>query len=167
MEGTYPLPEAQLDRFLLKIEIGSPGARELSTILERTTGPAPEPDTPVLARDRLLRLQRLVREVPASTDAFAFVVRLVLATHPRETSAPEIVRRFVRWGASPRGGQALLLAAKARAFLRGRLFVAEEDLVALSAPALRHRLILGFEAEASGAKPDEIVAQAVDRARRA
>jgi MoxR-like ATPase len=166
MEGTYPLPEAQLDRFLLKVEISSPGADELSAILRQTTGPQPGTAEPVLSRERLVRLQRLVREVPASSDMIALVTRLVLATHPRETSAPDSVRRFVRWGASPRGGQALLLAAKARALLRGRLFVAEEDLAALAAPALRHRLILSFEAEASGARPDEIVAHALERARR-
>ena len=96
----------------------------------------------------------------------ALTARIVLATHPREPSAPDEVRRFVRWGASPRGGQALLLAAKARALVRGRLFVAEEDLEALAAPALRHRLILGFEAEAEGARADDIVARALERARR-
>jgi len=166
MEGTYPLPEAQLDRFLLKLEIHSPGASELSAILESTNGPPPKPLAPALSRDRVLRLQEIVREVPASTDAVALVAQLVLATHPREASAPEAVRRHVRFGASPRGGQALLLAAKARALIRGRLFVSEEDLVALAAPALRHRLILGFEAEASGVSADDLVAQAMDRAKR-
>jgi MoxR-like ATPase len=166
MEGTYPLPEAQLDRFLLKVVIGSPGADELATILERTTGLDAPKDGAVLPRERLLRLQRLVREVPASSDAVALAARIVLATHPREPSAPDEVRRFVRWGASPRGGQSLLLAAKARALVRGRLFVAEEDLAALAAPALRHRLILGFEAEAEGARADDLVARALERARR-
>ncbi len=166
MEGTYPLPEAQLDRFLLKVEIGSPDAKGLARILESTTGPDSKPSGAVLGRKQILRLQHLVRELPASSDVVAFVARLVLATHPGETSAPDRVRRFVRWGASPRGGRALLLAAKARAFLRGRLFVAEEDLVALAAPALRHRLVLGFEAESAGARSDELVAQALASARR-
>jgi len=166
MEGTYPLPEAQLDRFLLKIELRSPGAQELSAILEGTIGREPPAVGAALARERLLRLQALVREVPVSTDAIAFVTRLVLATHPGEASAPEEVKRLVRFGVSPRGGQALLLAAKARAMLRGRLFVAQEDLLALAAPALRHRLILGFEAEAAGARPDDVVARAVERAQR-
>ncbi len=161
MEGTYPLPEAQLDRFLLKIEIGTPDRKELATILRETTGLEEERSGPVLPRERLLRLQKLAREVPASGDVVDRVARLVLATHPGDPSAPEIVRRFVRFGASPRGGQALLLAAKARALLAGRLFVADEDLEALAPSALRHRLILGFEAEGEGARSDEIVAAAL------
>jgi MoxR-like ATPase len=166
MEGTYPLPEAQLDRFLLKIEIGSPSAGELAAILEHTTGPERATGGSVLPRKQLLRLRQLVRELPASSDIVAFVARLVLATHPGDPSAPEKVRRFVRWGASPRAGRALLLAAKARAFLRGRLFVAEEDLLALAAPALRHRLVLGFEAESAGARSDDLVAEATAAAQR-
>ena len=161
MEGTYPLPEAQLDRFLLKVEIRVPDRGELARILKETTGIETDSRGPSLARDRLLRLQKLAREVPASGDVVDRVARLVLATHPSDPSSPEIVRRFVRFGASPRGGQALLLAAKARALLAGRLFVADEDLAELAAPALRHRLILGFEAEGEGARPDEIVAAAL------
>jgi MoxR-like ATPase len=166
MEGTYPLPEAQLDRFLLKVEIGSPQAQELARILEHSTAGDADESGAALRRGELLRLQQIVRELPASSDMIALVSRLVLATHPSEPSAPESVRRFVRWGASPRGGLALLLAAKARAFLRGRLFVAEEDLAALAAPALRHRLVLGFEAESTGAKSDAIVAEALASAKR-
>ena len=166
MEGTYPLPEAQLDRFLLKVEIGSPEAKELARILEHTTGREASDGRAVLGREQLLRLQEIVRELPASSEIVALVSRLVLATHPAEPSAPESVRRFVRWGASPRGGRALLLAAKARAFLRGRLFVAEEDVAALAAPALRHRLVLGFEAESTGAKSDALVLEALVSARR-
>jgi MoxR-like ATPase len=166
MEGTYPLPEAQLDRFLLKVSLASPDAGAMEAILRHTTGAEPSANGPVLARDRLTRIQALVREVPASSDVIALAARLVVATHPQEASAPDPVRRFVRWGASPRGGQALLLAAKARALLRGRLFVAEEDLAELAGPALRHRLILSFEAEAQGVRPDEVVAQAWSSARR-
>jgi MoxR-like ATPase len=166
MEGTYPLPEAQLDRFLLKVSLAAPGQDGMEAILRETTGPEPSANGAVFSRDRLLRLQALVREVPASSDMVALAARLVVATHPEETTAPDSVRRFVRWGASPRGGQALLLAAKARALLRGRLFVAEEDLAALAAPALRHRLILSFESEAQGILPDGVVAQAWERARR-
>ena len=166
MEGTYPLPEAQLDRFLVKVALAPPGQRGMEEILRATTGPEPSPNGPVLAKDRLARLQALVREVPASSDMVALAARLVVATHPEESAAPENVRRFVRWGASPRGGQALLLAAKARALLRGRLHVAEEDLAALAAPVLRHRLILSFEAEAQGARADDVVAQAWESARR-
>ena len=112
-------------------------------------------------------MKRLVREVPVSSEMIALVSRLVLATHPGEASAPEKVRRFVRWGASPRAGQALILAAKARALVRGRIFVAEEDVASLAAPALRHRLILNYEAVAAGARPDEIVDEALERARQA
>lgn len=166
MEGTYPLPEAQLDRFLLKVSLASPGLREMEIILRETTRPESPSNGAVLSRDRLMRLQSLVREVPASSDVIALVARLVVATHPEQSAAPESVRRFVRWGASPRGGQALLLAAKARALVRGRLFVAEEDLGALAVPALRHRLVLSFEAEAQGARADEVVAQAWESARR-
>ncbi len=166
MEGTYPLPEAQLDRFLLKVEIGSPDRRELATILKETTGLESATRSPALPRERLLRFQKLAREVPASGDVIDRVARLVLATHPGDPTAPEIVRRFVRFGASPRGGQALLLAAKARALLAGRLFVADEDLAVLAAPALRHRLILGFEAEGEGARADEIVAAALESSAR-
>jgi MoxR-like ATPase len=166
MEGTYPLPEAQLDRFLLKVELRSPAAKELSAILEGTIGPEPGASGPALTRDRLLRIRTLAREVPASTDVIAFVARLVLATHPADVAAPDDVKKYVRFGVSPRGGQALLLAAKARALLHGRLFVAAEDLEALAAPALRHRLIFGFEAEAAGVRPDDVVFRAVERARR-
>jgi MoxR-like ATPase len=166
MEGTYPLPEAQLDRFLLKIKLAAPGLREMETILRETTRPEPSLNGAVLSRDRLKKLQSLVREVPASSDVVALVSRLVVATHPEQPAAPDSVRRFVRWGASPRGGQALLLAAKARALIRGRLFVAEEDLSALAVPALRHRLILSFEAEAQGAHAGDVVAEAWESARR-
>jgi MoxR-like ATPase len=166
MEGTYPLPEAQLDRFLLKVVLPSPNRSDLEAILRTTIGPPAGAGGAVLPRERLTRLQSLVREVPASTDMVGLAARLVVATHPTEASAPEAVRRFVRWGASPRGGQALLLAAKARALLRGRLFVAEEDLVALAAPVLRHRLILSFEAEAQGILADSVVIQTIADIRR-
>jgi MoxR-like ATPase len=161
MEGTYPLPEAQLDRFLLKVEIRTPDRSELATILKETTGVETRARGASLSKEKLLRLQKLAREIPASGDVVDRVARLVLATHPGDPSAPPMVRRFVRFGASPRGGQALLLAAKARALLAGRLFVAEEDVAALAAPALRHRLILGFEAEGEGARPDAILAEAL------
>ncbi len=161
MEGTYPLPEAQLDRFLLKVEIGTPDRAELAKILAETTGVETRDRGASLAREKLVRLQKLAREIPASSDVVDRVARLVLATHPGDAGAPAIVRRFVRFGASPRGGQALLLAAKARALLAGRLFVEEADVAALAAPALRHRLILGFEAEGEGARPDAILAEAL------
>ena len=158
MEGTYPLPEAQLDRFLFKIELSLPDRAGLAAILDATTGAAPPPIKSVLDRETLVRLRALVREVPASSDLVQRVAGIVHATHPDSDLAPERVRALVRYGASPRGGQSLLLAAKARALTKGRLFVNEDDLLAVAAPALRHRLILGYEGEASGVTPDELVA---------
>jgi MoxR-like ATPase len=165
MEGTYPLPEAQLDRFLLKIEIARPPLAEMEAILAKTTGTETAGAARVLTRERLLRLRALVREVPISSDAIALVARLVSATHPADELAGEKVRRFVRYGASPRGGQALILAAKARALLNGRLHVSGDDLERLASAALRHRLILNYEGEAAETSVDEIVREAFERAR--
>ncbi|MBK7642737.1 MAG: AAA family ATPase [Planctomycetes bacterium] len=160
MEGTYPLPEAQLDRFLLEIVIGMPAEAALRTILERTTSSEPAPLEAVWKRERLLELRALVREVPVSSALLARVARLVLRTQPRDRAAPERIRRCVVHGASPRGGQALLLAGKARALAHGRAHLSEEDLEALIVPALRHRLILSFEAEAEGVSREELVRDA-------
>ncbi len=160
MEGTYPLPEAQLDRFLCKIELGPPSQKDLVAILRTTTGPDPAAVRPCITRDEVLCMRRLVREVPVSSDVVERVARLIRATEPRSGTAPERLRRFVRYGASPRGGQAILLLAKARALLAGRLFVADEDVLELARPALRHRIVLGYEAEASGVHPDELVDEA-------
>ena len=159
MEGTYPLPEAQLDRFLFKIELTLPDREGLSAILDATTGATPKPITNVLDRETLVRLRALVREVPVSSDVVGRVAGIVHATHPESDLAPERVRTLVRYGSSPRGGQAVLLAAKARALTKGRLFVNDDDVAAVAAPALRHRLILGYEGEASGVSPDELVAE--------
>jgi MoxR-like ATPase len=166
MEGTYPLPEAQIDRFLFKVNIATPPLAELIAILDGTTGRDSAPVKPAMTRAQLVRLQALVRDVPASSDMVALAARLVLVTHAREPSAPERVRRFVRYGSSPRGAQSLLLAAKARALVNGRLFVAEEDMAKLAAPALRHRLILNYEGEAALADTDELVKDAFESARR-
>jgi len=166
MEGTYPLPEAQLDRFLLKILLDSPGEEQLASILEATTGERSGPPPAVLDAGSILEMQALVREVPASSDILQLAARLVRCTHPDDERAPESVRRMVRFGSSPRGGQALLLASKARALVSGRLHVAEEDLGALAAPVLRHRLILSYEGEAARVDPDELVADAWTAARR-
>jgi MoxR-like ATPase len=160
MEGTYPLPEAQLDRFLLEIVMSMPAEEALRTLLERTTGREPAALQPVWTRARLLEARALVREVPVGPALLARVTRLVLRTQPRDPGAPERVRRCVAHGASPRGGQALLLAGKARALVRGRAHVSEEDLAALVVPALRHRLILSFEAEAEGARREELIRDA-------
>ena len=163
MEGTYPLPEAQIDRFLFKLEVAQPSHAALVEILVGA-GPV-EPPAPALARPELARLAALVREVPASSQAVDLVARIVLATHPDGADAPDRIRRYVRYGASPRGGQALLGAARARALVSGRLFVAEEDVVELAAPALGHRLILNYEGEAAGIRARDLVLDAVARAR--
>jgi MoxR-like ATPase len=161
MEGTYPLPEAQLDRFLFKVRVPYPSLAELNEIVNRTTGQATAHAAIVARREEILGLSRLVREVPVAEPVQEFALRLVLATHPDQDDAPETVRRFVRYGASPRAAQALILSGKARALMDGRYAVAREDIVASAAPALRHRLGLNFEGMAEGADPDELIAEAV------
>lgn len=165
MEGTYPLPEAQLDRFLFKVEVPFPSAGELMEIAARTTGTAAPEAVPVLDGEGLAGLMALVREVPVATPVLEYAVRLVRATHPGSEEAPEAVRRFVRCGASPRGLQALLLAAKAAALLEGRYNVAYDDLRAVAPPALRHRLFLNFEGQAEGVPPDQVVADLLEEVR--
>jgi len=161
MEGTYPLPEAQLDRFLFKVELAMPGADALAEILAATTGPKRELPTGLLGREQVLRLRDLVRRVPASSEIVQYVARLVDATHPTSSRAPEQVRSLVRYGSGPRGGQAILLSSKARALTRGRLHVTREDVHAVARPALRHRILLGYEGEASGVSPDQLVEDAL------
>jgi MoxR-like ATPase len=167
MEGTYPLPEAQLDRFMAKIEVRSPGERELAEILAATTGASMSAPRRALARGEVRELQRLARELPATSAMIALAARLVSATDPRGGLASERLRRSVRWGASPRGGQAALLLAKARALAAGRVCVDVEDLDAVAVVALRHRLILSYEGEASRVAPDELVREAFAAAREA
>ena len=158
-EGTYPLPEAQLDRFFFKLLVGYPSAGELTEVINRTTETAKVSLSSVLARDRLLELQRLVREVPVASHVKDYAVRLVMATHPKTETAVPIATQFLRFGSSPRGAQTLILAGKVRALAQGRFNVSFEDLQAVAQPALRHRLILNFEAEAEGVTTDQIVAQ--------
>ena len=166
MEGTYPLPEAQLDRFLFKIEIPMPSRSDLTRILAVTTGVSPEQTTPVLPLASLREMRDLVREVPVGSQMIELVAALIEATHPSTSIAPERVKTFVRYGSSPRGGQAVILASKARALTRGRLSVSIEDIEAVATPALRHRLILGYEGEAAGVLPDTLVADCLSAARR-
>ncbi len=162
MEGTYPLPEAQLDRFLFKLNVRYPSVDELVTIAERTTGiSTPEPEI-VADGPTVVAMQRLARGVPIATHVTAAAARLVQATQPQEPTAPEIVRRYVNWGSSPRGMQALILAGKIIALLDGRYNVALDDLREAAPPALRHRLILNFEAQAEGITADRIVGEVVE-----
>ena len=157
MEGTYPLPEAQLDRFFFKLHVPFPNREELHAILDLTTGAARTERTPVLHRDDILRMQNLVRRVPVARHVQDYAIRVVQATHPDGPDAPEICKRFVRFGASPRGAQSVLLAAKIRALFEGRFAASIDDVRAVALPALRHRVLLNFEGEAEGMKTDQVV----------
>jgi MoxR-like ATPase len=158
-EGTYPLPEAQLDRFFFKVLVGYPTASELTEVLTRTTTGVRAEVTKVLERESLIELMKVVRDVPVASHVKDYAVRLVLATHPKTETAAPISNQYLRFGSSPRGGQTLILAGKVRALTQGRFNVSFDDIEAVAAPALRHRLILNFEAEAEGITTDHIVAQ--------
>jgi MoxR-like ATPase len=156
-EGTYPLPEAQLDRFFFKILVGYPTAEELGEVLNRTTGGARAEVQKVLTRESLQELMSLVREVPVASHVKDYAVRLVLGTHPGTPTALPLATQYLRFGSSPRGGQTLILAGKVRALIEGRFNVSFDDIAAVAANALRHRLILNFDAEAEGITTDHIV----------
>ena len=155
--GTYPLPEAQLDRFLLHVRVGYPTEAEERDILMQTTGAAQGAVPQVMTGETVLALQRWVRDVHVSADLLDWVNRLVRATRPGP-GAPETVAKYVRWGAGPRAGQSLILASKARALLHGRLAATRDDVIALAAPVMRHRLLLSFAAEAEGRSADDVIA---------
>jgi MoxR-like ATPase len=157
MEGTYPLPEAQLDRFFFKLLVKFPSAEELEAILDRTTEAADPRAEPVFDGKRIVELSRLARQIPIADELRRYGISLVLATHPESELAPEVTRRYVRYGSSPRGAQALILAAKIRAILDRRYHVAREDIQAVVRPALRHRLILNFEGQAENVQADDII----------
>ncbi|MEJ7734907.1 MAG: MoxR family ATPase [Polyangiaceae bacterium] len=161
-EGTYPLPEAQLDRFFFKLHVPFPGREDLHSILDRTTGNEPPTCKAVLDRERLLGMQHLVREVPVARHVQDFAVRLVMATHPDQKDSGDSVKRFVKFGASPRGAQAILLAAKIRALFDGRFAASIDDVRAVALPALRHRVLLNFEGEAEGVKTDTLVQEILE-----
>lgn len=157
MEGTYPLPEAQLDRFLFKMKVYFPELDELMLILDRTTSGSGEEPRQVIDGAGVLELRRLVREVPIASHIQEHAVRLVLGTHPDSEFASDDIRRFCRYGSSPRGAQALILAGKVRALLNGRFNVAQEDIDFVARPALRHRIILNFEGQAEGVDTDALI----------
>ena len=159
-EGTYPLPEAQLDRFIFKINVGFPTAVELTEILARTTGkenPAPEM---VVTGQQIIAMQQLARQVPVPSSVSEYISRLIVASHPGDTPSDK-VRSYVRYGSSPRGGQSLVLGAKITALLDGRYNVSFDDVTAVAPAALRHRLLLNFEGQAEGIKTDDVIADLV------
>ncbi len=158
-EGTYPLPEAQLDRFFFKLLVGYPSGAELSEVLGRTTENRRVEVERVVTREALLELMSVVRQVPVASHVKDYAVRLVLATHPRTETAVPISNQYLRFGSSPRGAQTLLLAGKVRALAQGRFNVSLDDIQSATLPALRHRLIPNFEAEAEGVTTDHIIAQ--------
>jgi len=162
MEGTYPLPEAQLDRFMFKVHVPFPTEEDLAVILQRTTGSDRPTASEAAAAADVLAMQELARAVPIAPHVTAYAVALLAATHPDQARAPGIVREYVRYGGSPRGAQALVAGAKVRALLDGRYNVAVEDLRAIALPALRHRVILNFEGEAEGITADAIVRTILD-----
>jgi MoxR-like ATPase len=167
-EGTYPLPEAQLDRFMFNVVIEYPSASEERRILSLTTGTETGAVDVVASGEDIERLHAVVREVPAAENVVDYAARLVRATRPAGDAAdavPEMVRKWVRWGAGPRAGQALLLGAKARALLDGRSVAAPEDVAAVALPVLRHRILLNFQAEADGIDGDQIVTRLLDAVR--
>ena len=157
MEGTYPLPEAQLDRFFFKVNVEFPPAADLVEILNRTTGAPADPPGTAASGEEILRLRGLARQTPIASHLSEYAARLVIATHPGSPGATPLVKKYVRYGASPRGAQALILGAKVTALLAGRYNVAYEDIRQVAPAALRHRLLLNFEGLAEGIRPDQII----------
>jgi MoxR-like ATPase len=161
MEGTYPLPEAQLDRFLLKVIVGSPTLEVLRAIGVSTTGDKTAKARRVMDKPTLRGIQRLVRQVVVAPHVADAAAKLTMATHPGQPGSPEKVTRYVRFGASPRAMQALLLAGRANALIAGRAWVGVEDLVAVAAPVFRHRMILGFDATLDGITTDGLITSVI------
>ena len=157
MEGTYPLPEAQLDRFFLKLQVTYPSFEDLSEIVDRTTQRQEPLLEPILQASRILDVQQFVRDVPIASHLKNYAIRVVMATHPQTPLASEQVTRYVRYGSSPRGVQSLVLASKVRALFQRRFQVSLEDIRAVALPCLRHRLILNFEGEAEGVDSADLI----------
>lgn len=158
MEGTYPLPEAQLDRFFFKLLVHYPRFAEIETILDRTTEAVKPRVEAILDGQRILALSQLARQIPIAAQVRRYGIAIVMATHPNNAEATPMTRQYVRYGSSPRGAQAIILAAKLRAILDNRYHVAREDIRAVAPAALRHRLILNFEGQAENIQPDEVIA---------
>jgi MoxR-like ATPase len=166
-EGTYPLPEAQLDRFLFEIRVGYPSPAEEIEIVERSTGPSEAAVSTVLSREEILRFQELVRRVPASRHVVEYASSLVRKTRPSDPTAPSWVKDWVSWGAGPRASMNLVLAGKSRAVLRGEFAVSWEDIDAVLEPVLRHRIVLNFAAQSEGKTPEELIARLIEETPRA
>jgi len=162
MEGTYPLPEAQLDRFMFKLHVPFPPEEDLVAIMDRTTGSAAARGSKVATGAEIVAMQQLARSVPIAPHVTAYAVSVLAASHPDNERAPELVSQYVRYGGSPRGAQALVLAGKIQALLDGRFNVAVDDVRAMALPALRHRVILNFEGEAEGITSDAVVRAILD-----
>ncbi len=159
MEGTYPLPEAQLDRFFFKLKVLYPREESMHDILERTTGMTETPVSRIVDRGEILEMRRVARAVPIAKPVQSYAIRLTLGTHPDSPYATPLVKRYVRYGASPRAAQTLVIAAKIQALNRGHAFVSAEDVRAVALPALRHRILLNFEGEADEVSTDSLVTE--------
>jgi MoxR-like ATPase len=162
-EGTYPLPEAQLDRFLFKLVVGYSSREELNTIIDRTTRGVNIRPEKVMDGNEIVHWQGLVRQVVLAKHVQDYIARLVLATHPGGPMAPDVTNQSIRWGASPRGAQTIALAAKVRALLDGRYNVSYEDIRRVYLPALRHRVLLNFEAQAEGLEVDQVLLDILEK----
>ncbi len=163
MEGTYPLPEAQLDRFFYKLQVPFPSREDLHSIIDRTTTDFKVDITPVVNADEIIEMQQLVRQVPVARHVQDYAIRVLQATHPDREEATEKVKRYVRTGGSPRGVQAMLLGGKIRALFEGRFAASVDDIRYAAVPALRHRMLLSFEGEAEGISTDEVLAQIIEK----
>jgi MoxR-like ATPase len=161
-EGTYPLPEAQLDRFFFKLLVTFPNASEIEAILDRTTEGHDPRAQPVFDGERIVQMGQLARKIPISDELRRYGIALVLATHPENEQATMMAKQYVRYGSSPRGAQAIILAAKIRAILDHRFHVSRDDIQTVAPMALRHRLILNFEGQAENIAPDDIIANALE-----
>ena len=161
LEGTYPLPEAQLDRFFYKLKMGFPGLNALHDILDRTTRQAEPTVDRVLGQGEILEMRETARSIPIARPVQEYAIRMTLATHPESAHAQELVKKYVRYGSSPRGAQALVLGGKVHALMNNRVYVAGEDIRAAALPALRHRMLLNYEGEADQFDVDTIIAAIV------
>jgi MoxR-like ATPase len=160
--GTYPLPEAQLDRFMLQIDVAYPSMKEEMEIVQRTTIGTHSEISQVLDKPRVIALQELVPKVPVAPHTIEYAVRLIRRSRPEDPTALEAIRPYVSWGAGPRAAQMLVLAAKARTLLRGRYAVELDDIAALAPAVLRHRMVTSFSAEAEGVRADELIKRLVE-----